>query len=201
MLINCVAYQNGKKLGDIPIDDISEYVKRPDCFVWVALFEPATGRARRDGGGVRPARARRRGRAAAATSGRRSRSTATRCSSSCTRSSCDTGQRAPRRRGRHLRRSATTSSRSAIGRRRGFADVRARSEREPELLRHGSGFVLYALMDTVVDRYFPVLDALEIGARADRGADLRARRRAPQHRGALRAEAEAHGAASTPSTR
>ena len=44
---------------------------------------------------------------------------------------------------------------------RGFADVRARCETEPELLRHGSGFVLYALMDTVVDRYFPVLDALE----------------------------------------
>jgi magnesium transporter len=44
---------------------------------------------------------------------------------------------------------------------RGFADVRARCETEPELLRHGSGFVLYALMDSVVDRYFPVLEALE----------------------------------------
>jgi magnesium transporter len=44
---------------------------------------------------------------------------------------------------------------------RGFADVRARCESEPELLRHGSGFVLYALMDSVVDRYFPVLEALE----------------------------------------
>jgi magnesium transporter len=45
---------------------------------------------------------------------------------------------------------------------RGFLDVRARCEREPELLRHGSGFVLYAIMDAVVDRYFPVLDALEV---------------------------------------
>ncbi|MGH8697786.1 MAG: magnesium and cobalt transport protein CorA, partial [Burkholderiales bacterium] len=44
---------------------------------------------------------------------------------------------------------------------RGFADVRARCEREPELLQHGSGFVLYALMDAVVDRYFPVAEALE----------------------------------------
>src|SRR5450631_1679556 len=40
MLISCVAYQNGRKLADIPIEDISEYVSRPDCFVWVALFEP-----------------------------------------------------------------------------------------------------------------------------------------------------------------
>jgi magnesium transporter len=43
----------------------------------------------------------------------------------------------------------------------GFQGVRARCEREPHLLRHGSAFVLYALMDTVVDRYFPVVDALE----------------------------------------
>ena len=27
--------------------------------------------------------------------------------------------------------------------------------------RHGSGFVLYALIDSVVDRYFPILDSLE----------------------------------------
>ena len=45
---------------------------------------------------------------------------------------------------------------------RGFSDVRARCEREPELLRHGAAYVLYALMDAVVDRYFPVLDALEV---------------------------------------
>jgi magnesium transporter len=44
---------------------------------------------------------------------------------------------------------------------RGFQDVRARCEREPELLRIGSGYVLYALIDAVVDRYFPVLDLLE----------------------------------------
>ena len=43
----------------------------------------------------------------------------------------------------------------------GFLGVRARAEREPELLRNGSGYVLYALMDAVVDRYFPVLDAVE----------------------------------------
>jgi len=47
------------------------------------------------------------------------------------------------------------------GAERGFTDVRARCEREPELLSHGSGYVLYALMDAVVDRYFPILDELE----------------------------------------
>jgi len=43
----------------------------------------------------------------------------------------------------------------------GFTAVRTRCESEPELLKHGSGFVFYALIDAVVDRYFPVLDALE----------------------------------------
>ena len=44
---------------------------------------------------------------------------------------------------------------------KGFQDVRARSEREPDLLRQGPGYILYALMDAVVDRYFPLLDRLE----------------------------------------
>jgi len=37
MLINCVAYQDGSKLADIPKEEIGKYVKRPDCFVWVAM--------------------------------------------------------------------------------------------------------------------------------------------------------------------
>src|SRR5262245_19721375 len=40
MLVNCVAYQRGVKLADIPLGDISEYIKRPDCFVWVAVRDP-----------------------------------------------------------------------------------------------------------------------------------------------------------------
>ena len=39
MLINCVAYQNGQKLGDIPISEISDVIARPDCFVWVGLAD------------------------------------------------------------------------------------------------------------------------------------------------------------------
>ena len=37
MLINCTAYQHGRKHADIPVEDISEYVQQPDTFVWVAL--------------------------------------------------------------------------------------------------------------------------------------------------------------------
>ena len=45
--------------------------------------------------------------------------------------------------------------------RQGFAEVRARCEREPHLLKLGPGFVFYALIDTIVDRYFPVVEELE----------------------------------------
>jgi magnesium transporter len=44
---------------------------------------------------------------------------------------------------------------------KGLAEVRARCEREPKLLKQGAGFVLYAIIDAVVDRYFPILDKLE----------------------------------------
>src|SRR5499426_4894282 len=40
MLVNCAAYQDGKKLADIAIEDIHRYVSRRECFVWVALKDP-----------------------------------------------------------------------------------------------------------------------------------------------------------------
>lgn len=42
-----------------------------------------------------------------------------------------------------------------------YADVRARCESTPQLLRKGPGFALYAVMDSIVDQYFPVIQALE----------------------------------------
>jgi len=42
-----------------------------------------------------------------------------------------------------------------------YAAVRQRCESTPALLKNGPGFVLYALMDFVVDHYFPIVDELE----------------------------------------
>ncbi|MEO6454335.1 MAG: magnesium/cobalt transporter CorA [Ginsengibacter sp.] len=42
-----------------------------------------------------------------------------------------------------------------------YAEVRSRCESMPELLSKGQGFVLYAIMDFIVDRYFPVVQDLE----------------------------------------
>src|SRR2546428_434390 len=41
MLINCVAYEDGRKLTDIEKNQIRGYLARPGCFVWVALKDAA----------------------------------------------------------------------------------------------------------------------------------------------------------------
>lgn len=40
MIVNCVAYRDGVRQGDIPVDDISEVVRDPATFLWVGLHEP-----------------------------------------------------------------------------------------------------------------------------------------------------------------
>jgi magnesium transporter len=163
MLISCVAYQNGRKLADIPIEDISEYVSRPDCFVWVALFEPsmeeldvmaeefslhelAVDDARH--GHQRP-KIEEYGDSLFAVLHTVEREKASDGNDELVTGEVDlfVGPNYV----------LTVRHRTHLG----FAAVRARTEREPELLKHGSGYVFYAVMDNVVDRYFPVIDALE----------------------------------------
>ncbi|MGN6228576.1 MAG: magnesium/cobalt transporter CorA [Dyella sp.] len=41
MVINCVAYhRDGRRMGDITLDAISDVLEQPDTFVWVGLHEP-----------------------------------------------------------------------------------------------------------------------------------------------------------------
>ena len=42
-----------------------------------------------------------------------------------------------------------------------YAPARARMEREPELLQHGSGAALYAVLDMIVDNYRPIVDEFD----------------------------------------
>jgi magnesium transporter len=159
VLVNCVAYQEGRKLADILPSEIRNYVSRPECFIWVALFEPSPGEldAMREEFGLHELAV----------------------------EDAHHGHQRPKIdeygeslfvvlqtvevAGEDLKvgevaifvgRNYVLSVRS--GTERGLTGVRARCEREPELLQHGSGYVLYAIMDAVVDRYFPVLDALEV---------------------------------------
>ena len=40
MIVNCVAYDRGQKLSDIPLTDVRSHLAKRDCFVWVALKDP-----------------------------------------------------------------------------------------------------------------------------------------------------------------
>src|SRR5882757_795498 len=158
MLISCVAYQDGTKLGDITIAQIPEYMNRAHCFVWVALHDPTADElaemqrsfdlhplAVEDAllGHQRP-KIEEYGDSLFAVlhliepSG----------------GEYQVGELAV-----FAGPDYVVSVRSRA--QKGFSEVRARCEREPQLLRQGPGYVLYALIDAVVDRYFPILDALE----------------------------------------
>ena len=158
MIVNCVAYQNGRKLADIPVAEISSYIARPDCFVWVALADPAPAelQAMQHEFGLHELAV----------------------------EDAQHGHQRPKideydhalfvvlhlielnNGDLHVGEVAIFAGTNYVlsvrsRAQRGFTDVRARCEQEPELLRHGAGYVLYALMDAVVDRYFPVLDSIE----------------------------------------
>ena len=158
MLINCVAYEEGRKLADIPKEDISEYLKRPGAFVWVALKDPDSAELEemRQEFGLHELAV----------------------------EDAHHGHQRPKieeygdslfvvLQTLEMKGGELNSGELDIfvgpnyilsvrlRTEKGFTDVRARTERDPQLLNHGAAYVLYALMDAVVDRYFPILDALE----------------------------------------
>jgi magnesium transporter len=158
MIINCAAYENGYKLADISVEEIPAYINRPACFVWIALKDPETSELEKmqQVFGLHELAV----------------------------EDAQHGHQRPKIEeygeslfvvlhmiefaGDEL---VVGETEIFVGRnyvlsvrrqaQRGFVEVRQRCEREPELMKHGTGYVLYALMDAVVDRYFPILDALE----------------------------------------
>jgi magnesium transporter len=159
VLINCVAYQDGRKLADIQPSQIHAYVSRPECFVWVALYEPSHEEldAMQEEFDLHPLAVEdaRHGHQRPKIEEYGDSLFAVLHLIETESDELKVGEVAV-----FVGSNYVLSVRS--GSEHGFTEVRARCEREPELLRHGSGFVLYAIMDAVVDRYFPVLDALEV---------------------------------------
>jgi magnesium transporter len=42
MIVNCVAYRQGRSLGNVQLESISEVVRDPKALVWLGLHEPST---------------------------------------------------------------------------------------------------------------------------------------------------------------
>ena len=158
MLINCAVYQEGQKLSDIPVEDISNWLAKPGCLTWVALRDASLIEMTQmqEEFDLHPLAI----------------------------EDATHGHQRPKIEEygdtvfvvMHLlevHQDEIKVSEVAIfvgpnfvlsvrnGSKQDFLGVRERCEREPELLKLGSGFVSYALMDAVVDRYFPLVEALE----------------------------------------
>ncbi len=159
MLINCVAYENGSKLADIPIAEISDYLQRPGCFVWVALKDASDDELstmQREFGlhelAIEDARHGHQ-RPKVEEYGDTLFAVVHTVEMSPT-DEIRTGEL-----NIFVGLNFVLSVRNRSG--QNLLAVRERSEREPQLMRHGPAFVFYALMDAVVDRYFPIIDTLE----------------------------------------
>ncbi|TFW09284.1 magnesium and cobalt transport protein CorA [Oxalobacteraceae bacterium OM1] len=158
MLINCAVYQDGHRLADIPVEDISEYMGRPDCFVWVALkdADAAELAVMQEEFGLHELAV----------------------------EDARNGHQRPKleeygeslfavvhmvtvREGElivgELDIFVSTNYVLSVRNRseQNLLGVRARCEHEPHLLQIGPAFVFYALVDAVVDRYLPVVEMLE----------------------------------------
>jgi len=161
MLINCVVYEDGTKLADIPVSEISEYASLPRCFVWVALRDatPEELAEVQAEFGLHPLSVE------DAHNGRQRPKVEEYADSLFVVMhllEAGAGEPATLTVGEldvFVGRNYVVSVRNRSD--HGFTEVRERCEREPELLKNGPGFVLYALMDAVVDRYFPIIDAFE----------------------------------------
>jgi magnesium transporter len=147
-----------KKLADIPVEDISEYVVKPETFVWVALrdAQPEELTQMQEEFGLHEL-------AVEDASRGHQRPKIEEYGDSLfvvvKTIECRDGEVAVGEVDIFVGQDYVLSSRTA--RRSRASSACARAEKEPHMLRLGPAFVLYALMDAVVDRYFPVLDMLE----------------------------------------
>jgi magnesium transporter len=158
MLINSAAYQEGKRVAEPGLDDLSAWTERPGCFVWVALREasPDELEQMRRAFDLHEL-------AIEDTKNGRQRPKLDEYGETLfivmqlverSGDELSVGQVAV-----FVGENYVVSARSHSGQH--FLGVRERCEREPHLLMQGPSFVLYALMDAVVDRYFPIVEQLE----------------------------------------
>ncbi|MBO9205160.1 MULTISPECIES: magnesium/cobalt transporter CorA [Niastella] len=158
-IVNCAAYSVGRKTVDIDLDKIHEALKDPNQFVWIGLYEPSEAileRVQQEFGlhdlAVEDAhRAHQRPKIEVYGDSLFIVLRTAQMESDC-----------------HIRFGEThffVGPNYILVVRHGssvaYTEVRSRCESMPELMSKGQGFVLYAIMDFIVDMYFPVVEQLE----------------------------------------
>ena len=159
-VINCASYADGVRVANVEIADISEELKHEDRFVWVGLFEPDEQLLREiqeefclHDLAIEDAQS---------AHHRAKLEQYENCLFVVLRTAHLTGDP------EHVEFAEThlfVGPRFVVSVRHGslqsHVGLRTRCEASRHLLAKGPGFVLYALMDFVVDQYFPILEALE----------------------------------------
>ncbi len=162
-IIASVAYSNGRRIGEVAPDDISDVLERADTFVWIGLYEPNEPLLRKiqEEFGLHDL-------AIEDALSAHQRPKVERYDNSLfvvMRTSQiedpKPGKPCDVRYGEvhmFLGRNFIVTVRHGYA--TSFSQVRTRAESTPELLKQGPAFVLYAIMDFIVDQYFPIVDAL-----------------------------------------
>ncbi|HEV8642824.1 MAG TPA: magnesium/cobalt transporter CorA [Methylomirabilota bacterium] len=159
-VVNCAAYAEGRRVADLKIEGISEALKRDDRFVWIGLHEPEEALLKQVQAefGLHDLAVEDALRA-------HQRPKLERYDDSLFVVMRTARMNAAAKRIEFGETHIFVGPRYVVSVRHGsslsYAEVRARCESTPALLSQGSGFVLYALMDFIVDQYFPIVDGLE----------------------------------------
>jgi len=160
MLINCVAYKDGLKIADITFAEISDYLQKEGVFVWVALKDPTEEEilGMQEEFGLHEL---------AIQDVRHSNQRPKKEEyGDVLFSVAHLITMLPDKELQIGELDVFTGKKFILSIRKNspqdFLGVRDRCEHEPHLLKLGSRYVLYALVDYVVDHYFEVLNDMEL---------------------------------------
>lgn len=159
-IVNCAAYRQGQKLADIDLGDVKKMLQEPDVFVWIGMFSPMEEIL-----------------------------SVVQKEFNLHELAIEDAQHAHQRPKIELYgniifmvlRTAQINPETQLteqgethffigvnfivtirhGSSIPYTEVRKRCETTPELLSKGPGFAAYAIMDSIVDQYFPVIEVLE----------------------------------------
>jgi magnesium transporter len=159
-IVNCAAYSDGRRVATIPVEDISEHLDDPNGFVWIGLYEPDEDMLKQiqeefqlhDLAIEDAHRAHQRPKLE--TYGDTLFIVVRTAQINSQSHKIEFGET-------HFFVGKNFILSIRHGSSRPYSEVRARCESAPQLLRKGPGFALYAVMDSIVDGYFPVIQALE----------------------------------------
>jgi magnesium transporter len=159
-VVNSVVYAGGRPIARVELNEIQAVLQQPDRFIWIGLHEPSETllKAVQDAFGLHDL--------AIEDAHRAHQRPKAELYGDSLFVVLRTAEMQPG--GQHIDFGEThffLGARYLVSVRHGsslaYVAVRARCEATPQLLGQGPAFALYALMDAIVDQYFPVVDALE----------------------------------------